>query len=105
MDSPGGRFGGHQLHCQVNIEVSWEGPRLAEEAGNWVLLAQFGSEDAADMMWGDAGVLYWLIRPEDLAEQRFERPPRRRRSERRLRDSSPIRWWTRASPSSNCPSK
>ncbi|MFD3645178.1 DUF1963 domain-containing protein [Streptomyces cyaneofuscatus] len=25
------------------------------------------------MMWGDAGVLYWLIRPEDLAERRFER--------------------------------
>ncbi|MFC8285697.1 DUF1963 domain-containing protein [Streptomyces cyaneofuscatus] len=30
-------------------------------------------QDAADMMWGDAGVLYWLIRPEDLAERRFER--------------------------------
>ncbi|XTP07273.1 DUF1963 domain-containing protein [Streptomyces albus subsp. chlorinus] len=25
------------------------------------------------MCWGDCGVLYWLIRPEDLAENRFER--------------------------------
>ncbi|MEU0355643.1 DUF1963 domain-containing protein [Streptomyces cyaneofuscatus] len=24
-------------------------------------------------VWGDAGVLYWLIRPEDLAERPFER--------------------------------
>ncbi|WP_334662755.1 YwqG family protein [Streptomyces cyaneofuscatus] len=83
-DETGHQIGGHVHSVQDPVEieiaeavldgeVSWEGPRLAEEAGNWVLLAQFGSEDAADMMWGDAGVLYWLIRPEDLAERRFER--------------------------------
>ncbi|MFK0044323.1 DUF1963 domain-containing protein [Streptomyces sp. NPDC090741] len=33
----------------------------------------FDTDDAADMMWGDAGVLYWLIRPQDLAECRFDR--------------------------------
>nr|WSX54135.1 YwqG family protein [Streptomyces sp. NBC_00974] len=54
-------------------EVPWHDPRLSEETDNWVLLAQFDSEDTADMMWGDAGVLYWLIRPEDLAERNFER--------------------------------
>ncbi|MGA5468820.1 DUF1963 domain-containing protein [Streptomyces arboris] len=77
-------MGGHAYSVQNPVEIeiaeavldgeaSWEGPQLAEEAGNWVLLAQFGSEDAADMMGGDAGVLYWLIRPEYLAERRFER--------------------------------
>lgn len=83
-DEVGHQIGGHAHSVQnpveieiaeavLNGQVSWDDPRLSEEAGNWVLLAQFDSEDAADMMWGDAGVLYWLIRPEDLAERRFER--------------------------------
>ncbi|MGG7575788.1 DUF1963 domain-containing protein [Streptomyces sirii] len=38
-----------------------------------MLLAQFDSDDDADMMWGDCGALYWLIRPEDLADRRFDR--------------------------------
>ncbi|MEO3976176.1 YwqG family protein [Streptomyces sp. CAU 1734] len=50
-----------------------DGRRVAEEAEGWVLLAQFDSEDGADMMWGDCGALYWLIRPRDLAELRFDR--------------------------------
>ncbi|MFD3545231.1 YwqG family protein [Streptomyces sp. NPDC058655] len=80
----GHQIGGHAHSVQnpVEIEVAeavldgevpWHDPRLSEETDNWVLLAQFDSEDTADMMWGDAGVLYWLIRPEDLAERRFER--------------------------------
>ncbi|WP_329026194.1 YwqG family protein [Streptomyces sp. NBC_01423] len=80
----GHQIGGHAHSVQnpVEIEIAeavldgevpWDDPRLSEEAGNWLLLAQFDSEDAADMMWGDAGALYWLIRPEDLAERRFER--------------------------------
>ncbi|MEW2069837.1 YwqG family protein [Streptomyces sp. NPDC007346] len=83
-DEAGHQIGGHAHSVQNPVEieiaeavldgeVTWEGPRLSQEAGNWVLLAQFGSEDAADMMWGDAGALYWLIRPEDLVERRFER--------------------------------
>ncbi|MCX5297948.1 YwqG family protein [Streptomyces sp. NBC_00193] len=80
----GHQIGGHAHSVQnpVEIEVAeavldgevpWHDPRLSEETDNWVLLAQFDSEDTADMMWGDAGVLYWLIRPQDLAERRFER--------------------------------
>ncbi|OON75989.1 YwqG family protein [Streptomyces tsukubensis] len=53
--------------------VEWEDPAVYEEAGAWTLLAQFDTDDDADMMWGDAGVLYWLIRPTDLAELRFDR--------------------------------
>ncbi|MFF4353251.1 YwqG family protein [Streptomyces sp. NPDC001530] len=83
-DAIGHQIGGHARSVQNPVEietaeasldgeVSWEDPRLSEEAGNWVLLAQFDSEDAADMMWGDSGALYWLIRPRDLAERRFDR--------------------------------
>ena len=55
---------------------SAEDARLREEAARWVLLAQIDSQrfDAGDdeMMWGDAGSLYWLIRRDDLAAGRFE---------------------------------
>lgn len=52
--------------------VDWSDPRLEEEAQRWTLLAQFDSDEEAGMCWGDCGVLYWLIRPEDLAANRFE---------------------------------
>ncbi|MFC8827765.1 YwqG family protein [Streptomyces sp. NPDC057137] len=83
-DEVGHQIGGHAHSVQDAVEIeiaeavldgeaSWGDPRLSEEVGGWVLLAQFDSEDSANMMWGDAGALYWLIRPEDLAERRFER--------------------------------
>jgi uncharacterized protein YwqG len=42
---------------------------LAEQL---VLLAQIDSDDSNEMSWGDAGVLYWLIRRDDLAARRFD---------------------------------
>ncbi|MET9759999.1 YwqG family protein [Streptomyces sp. NPDC006372] len=83
-DTVGHQVGGHAHSVQNPVEieiaeavlegpVSWEDPRLSDEAGRLVLLAQFDSEDAAGMMWGDSGALYWLIHPQDLAEQRFDR--------------------------------
>ncbi|WP_206796767.1 YwqG family protein [Amycolatopsis sp. MtRt-6] len=47
--------------------------RLLEEAARWVFLAQIDSDEAADMMWGDAGMLYWMIRSDDLEAGRFDR--------------------------------
>lgn len=79
------QIGGHAQSVQGAVEivvahgalggrdVSWEDPRLEREAGRWVLLAQFDSDEDADMMWGDGGALYWLIRPDDLAVGRFEK--------------------------------
>lgn len=78
------QIGGHAQSVQGAVEivvahgalgggVAWEDPRIEEEARRWVLLAQFDSDEDADMMWGDEGVLYWLIRPEDLAAGRFDR--------------------------------
>nr|BFF21429.1 hypothetical protein GCM10025730_49500 [Promicromonospora thailandica] len=38
---------------------------IAAETDQWVLVFQVDSDN--DIMWGDAGTLYWLARPEDLA--------------------------------------
>ncbi|MFF4601800.1 YwqG family protein [Streptomyces sp. NPDC001339] len=77
------RVGGHATPVQDEVESEvargilgsppWGDPRIKEEALRWVLLAQFDTDDDADMMWGDCGTLYWLIRPEDLANRRFDR--------------------------------
>ncbi|MCF3107072.1 DUF1963 domain-containing protein [Streptomyces roseoverticillatus] len=81
---PEHRVGGHAspvqdtvecevAHAVLGADVSWDDPRINEEARNWTLLAQFDSDRGAGMRWGDCGVLYWLIRPEDLAAHRFDR--------------------------------
>ncbi|WP_190021173.1 YwqG family protein [Streptomyces hiroshimensis] len=77
------RLGGHanpvqdevesEVACGVLENPPWTDPRINDEALRWVLLAQFDTDDDADMMWGDCGALYWLIRPEDLAARRFDR--------------------------------
>jgi uncharacterized protein YwqG len=46
---------------------------LAPAAADWVLLLQLDSDDRASVMWGDAGMLYFWIRRQDLAELRFDR--------------------------------
>ncbi len=52
----------------------YKDPRRAElQAGapDWRLLLQVDSEDAAGMMWGDAGSLYYWINQRDLAVHDF----------------------------------
>ena len=39
----------------------------------WHLLAQFDTDSASEMMWGDGGTLYWLITADDLVARRFDR--------------------------------
>ncbi|WP_369217163.1 YwqG family protein [Streptomyces flavofungini] len=83
-EEAGHQLGGTPQSVQdpVELEVAraalgpgtdWHDPRLVDEMREWVLLAQFDTDDAADMMWGDGGCLYWLIRRDDLAERRFEK--------------------------------
>ncbi|WP_020660377.1 YwqG family protein [Amycolatopsis benzoatilytica] len=50
-----------------------EDSAYADEALRWVLLAQIDSDGDAGMTWGDVGILYWLIRDDDLAAGRFDR--------------------------------
>jgi uncharacterized protein YwqG len=54
----------------------YKDPRRAElQAGarDWRLLLQVDSEDAAGMMWGDGGSLYYWIKEPDLAAHDFSR--------------------------------
>ena len=54
----------------------WRDPRVPEltpGAADWRLLLQIDTDDAASMMWGDAGRLYFVAREEDLAAGVFER--------------------------------
>lgn len=45
--------------------------KLEKSSANWKLLLQIDSDDNAEMMWGDAGRLYFWIRAEDLANRHF----------------------------------
>ena len=42
-------------------------------AGDWRLLLQLDSDGKANLTWGDAGMLYFWMREEDLRAQAFER--------------------------------
>ncbi|MFE3200646.1 YwqG family protein [Embleya sp. NPDC059237] len=78
----GHRIGGHAVpiqgpveyeaaNAELGIDRPWGDAQLDAEATRWVLLAQFDSDEDADMEWGDAGTLYWLIHPEDLTTRNF----------------------------------
>lgn len=72
-----------QLECQLVTNglycgdtSGYENPRaleLAKGKDDWVLLFQLGEHPPSEMTWGDAGMLYFWIRKQDLAERRFER--------------------------------
>jgi hypothetical protein len=80
---------GHPLHYlggyaqpvqgPVELEVALQrlGDRVSstafcDEARRWTSLLQIDSDNAAKMMWGDCGSLYWVMRPEDIAAGRFD---------------------------------
>lgn len=72
------QIGGYANNIQapVEMEAAWgvlggdvkaiDPAEAAVEAARWRPLFQVDSDDDLDVMWGDAGILYWLARPEDL---------------------------------------
>ena len=46
---------------------------LEPGADDWGLLLQLDSDETAGFMWGDVGMLYYWIRKQDLAKNRFDR--------------------------------
>lgn len=75
--------GDMQVECQLvsnglscGDNSGYDDPRRAEllkGIEDWMLLLQLGSDEIAEMMWGDYGRLYFWIRKQDLKEQRFEK--------------------------------
>jgi len=53
------------------LDPEW--PALKLGVKDWRLLLQVDSDDQAGMLWGDAGMLYFCIRDEDLREADFEK--------------------------------
>lgn len=52
----------------------YQDPRAAElepNADDWILLLQVDSDESIDMMWGDAGSIYYWIKKESLAKRDF----------------------------------
>ena len=62
------------LYC--GDETGYNDPRAAElkkHADDWLLLLQLDSDDEGGFMWGDAGMLYYWIRKQDLAQRIFDK--------------------------------
>ena len=66
-----------------NAEVSFGGPLPEDREGaeyrrrqdavrGWRLLLQVDSDNALGVSWGDSGMLYFLLRDDDLAARRFD---------------------------------
>jgi uncharacterized protein YwqG len=83
METPHHYLGGYAHPVQRSVEVaaamqrlgssvSYTDPALWEEARLWTSLVQIDSDDDAEMMWGDSGSLYWVMRRDDLAAGRFD---------------------------------
>lgn len=51
--------------------VDYGSPAVTALASQWRLLLQVDSDDDADMMWGDVGKIYFMIKPADLEARRF----------------------------------
>ncbi len=52
-------------------EIGYGSPEFEEHERGWQLLLQVDTDDDADMMWGDVGKLYFLMRPADLEAGNF----------------------------------
>ncbi|HET7419325.1 MAG TPA: YwqG family protein [Candidatus Dormibacteraeota bacterium] len=47
---------------------------VAHQVKDWRLILQVDSDSGLDLMWGDAGMLYWEARREEAAAGRWDRP-------------------------------
>jgi hypothetical protein len=55
--------------------TGYQSPEAAEiraQPNDWKLLLQYDSDDGIEVMWGDAGMLYFWIRESDAREGNFQ---------------------------------
>lgn len=66
-----------EWQCELQTKgMTYNDPKakaLEANAKNWLLLLQVDSISAADMMWGDLGMLYFWIKKDDLLAKRFKK--------------------------------
>ena len=65
LESEGHKIGGYAYFTQEDPRYS------APSSENWLLLLQIDTDNAADIMWGDAGVGGFFIREDDLRKRDF----------------------------------
>ena len=84
---PDHQVGGHADNVQGDVRVEFEvytnpdaDPRTKEDwiaaegrAKDWRLLLQVDTDNDLGVMWGDAGMIYFGIRADDLRRRRFNR--------------------------------
>jgi uncharacterized protein YwqG len=63
--SYGRESGGGRRH------LDWRASAVVDGARDWMLLAQVDTDDDAGFMWGDRGMLHFMVRPADLAASDF----------------------------------
>ena len=56
---------------QIDSKRALHDSGIVAAAARWRLLLQVDSDDAAGMLWGDAGLLYFWIREEDATRRNF----------------------------------
>ena len=53
-------------------KIGWDSKEIKQKRNDMVLLFQMDSDDDLDVMWGDAGMLYFCIDKIDLQNERFD---------------------------------
>lgn len=54
-------------------KIDWDSKEIKQKRNEMVLLFQMDSDDDIDVMWGDAGMLYFCIDKNDLQNERFDK--------------------------------
>lgn len=64
-----------EIDAEEPPDLDWKMISLAQyrKFAEWILLLQIDTDGNADMMWGDAGRVYFMIRRADLAKGDFSR--------------------------------
>jgi uncharacterized protein YwqG len=63
----------HGVYCgDERFNTDSRVPSLTPDAVTWRLLLQFDSEDDLDVMWGDAGIIYYWVEADAARVGRFE---------------------------------
>lgn len=66
------QFASNGVYCgDATRHLSTEVERLEPGVSDWQLLFQLDTDDDTDMMWGDAGMLYFWVRQQDAARRDF----------------------------------